>query len=570
MRTSIIIATLFLLAFTQQSKVEYPQHYFQAPINGALRLSGTFGELRPQHFHAGVDIKGYIGQPLLASAAGYISRIKIGSGGYGKVLYISHPNGYTTVYAHMNTFIPALEQYVKQEQYLAKSFEIELYPAPGQFEFQKGEKIGEMGVTGRSFGPHVHFEIRDTRSGQPINPLLFGLPIGDHKPPQLHQLKLYQIGNDGRCLPGKVYNLRKQQRNAYRLSGKDTLLTPYTHTGIAIKTFDLLDAASNLNGIYELLLYQNDSLLFHVNMETFQFSQMRYLNAHLDYKDWKEQGAYFNRCYRLPGNHLEHIYLKDQGIISLSQNEKCQLKVIAKDQAGNESSLKFWLKRSGENKTSIVNYNYFLPQAEANGINATGIQLRFPENTFYQDAYLDYAVSYEDSYGVYSLIHHLHHSVVPVHKYFEIALKPNQAIEEALKDKAFIIYCDEKGNSTHCGGEWKEGWLYAKVRALGSYAIMIDEEAPRIHPLSAKHKIKAGDRFRFLINDQLPTASNVKGLSYEGRIDGKWVLFTYDEKNEIIEYIADDNLEKGKHTLLLTVKDASGNTSSIEHAFLVQ
>lgn len=570
MRTSIIIATLFLLAFTQQSKVEYPQDYFQAPINGPLRLSGTFGELRPNHFHAGVDIKGYIGQPLLAAANGYVSRIKVGPGGYGKVLYISHPNGYTTVYAHMNSFTPALEQYVQQEQYLTKSFEIELYPAPGQFEFQKGEKIGEIGITGRSFGPHVHFEIRDTRSGQAINPLLFGLPIGDHRSPQLHQLKLYQIENDGSCFPGRVYNLRKQKRNVYRLSGKDTLLTPYTHTGIAIKTFDLLDAASNLNGIYELLLYQNDSLLFHVNMETFQLSQMRYLNAHLDYKDWKEKGAYFNRCYRLPGNHLEHIYLKDQGIISLSQEEKVKLKVIAKDQTGNESSLQFWLKRSGENKTSIVNYNYFLPQAEANGINTTGIQLRFPENTFYQDAYFDYAVSYENSYGIYSLVHHLHHPTVPVHKYFEIALKPNQPIDKSLKDKAFIVYCDDEGNSTHCGGEWKEGWLYAKVRALGSYAIAIDEEAPSIHPLSTKHKIKIGDRFRFLINDQLSTASNVQGLSYEGRIDGKWVLFTYDAKNELIEYIVSDNLEKGEHTLLLTVKDASGNTSSLEHAFLVE
>ena len=570
MRTSIIIATLFLLAFTQQNEVEYPQHYFQAPINGTLRLSGTFGELRPQHFHAGLDIKGYIGQPLLAAAAGYVSRIKVGSGGYGKVLYISHPNGYTSVYAHMNRFTPALEQYVKQEQYSTKSFEIELHPAPEQFEFQKGEKIGEIGITGRSFGPHVHFEIRDTRSGQPINPLLFGLPIGDHRPPQLHQLKLYQIENDGSCLPGKVYNLRKQKRNTYRLSGKDTLLTPYTHTGVAVKTFDLLDAASNLNGIYELLLYQNDSLLFHVNMETFQLSQMRYLNAHLDYRDWKEKGAYFNRCYRLPGNHLEHIYLKDQGIISLSQNEKVKLKVVARDQAGNESSLQFWLKRSGENKTSVINYNYFLPQAEANGINATGIQLRFPENTFYQDAYFDYAVSYEDSYGVYSLIHHLHDPAIPVHKYFEIALKPNQLIEESLKDKAFIAYCDEKGNSTHYGGEWKGDWLYAKVRALGAYSIMIDEEAPTIQPLIIKHKVKTGNRFQFLINDQLATASNVKRLSYEGYIDGKWVLFTYDEKNELIEHVVDGNLKKGEHTLLLTVKDASGNTSSMEHAFLVE
>ncbi|MCG8327793.1 MAG: M23 family metallopeptidase [Chitinophagales bacterium] len=570
MRTSIIIATLFLLAFTQQSEAEYPQHYFQAPINGALRLSGTFGELRPQHFHAGLDIKGYVGQPLLAAAAGYVSRIKVGSGGYGKVLYISHPNGYTSVYAHMNRFTPALEQYVKQEQYLTKSFEIELHPTPGQFEFQKGEKIGEIGITGRSFGPHVHFEIRDTPSGQPINPLLFGLPIGDHRPPQLHQLKLYQIGNDGSCFPGEVYNLRKQNRKAYRLSGKDTLLTPYTHTGIAVKTFDLLDAAPNLNGIFELLLYQNDSLLFHVNMETFQLSQMRYLNAHLDYRDWKGKGAYFNRCYRLPGNHLEHIYLKDQGIISLSQNEKVKLKVIAKDQAGNESSLTFWLKRSGENKTSVINYNYFLPQAEANGINATGIQLRFPKNTFYQDAYFDYAASYENSYGIYSLIHHLHDPAIPVHKYFEIALKPNQSIEESLKDKAFIVYCDEEGNSTHCGGEWKKGWLYAKVRALGAYSIMIDEEAPTIQPLSIKHKVKTGNRFQFLINDQLATASNVKSLSYEGYIDGKWVLFTYDEKNELIEHVVDGNLEKGEHTLLLTVKDASGNTSSIEHTFLVE
>lgn len=168
-----------LLAFTQKSDKlilkEYPQDYFTSPVKHTIRLAGTFGELRPNHFHAGIDIKssaGKVGDLLYAPADGHISRIKIQGGGYGNGMYIEHPNGYTTVYAHLLNYLPEVDEWIKAQQYDREKFEVDLYPTPGQFPFKQGDFIGKMGTSGRSYGPHLHFEVRDTRTQKAINPML--------------------------------------------------------------------------------------------------------------------------------------------------------------------------------------------------------------------------------------------------------------------------------------------------------------------------------------------------------------------------------------------------------------
>ena len=195
---SLFLIVIIAFSFTESGKRSYPQNYFRSPVDHHIKLSGTFGELRPNHLHAGIDIKaknGKIGQPLYATADGYVSRIKVQSGGYGNVLYINHPNGYTSVYAHLHEFPKAIAKYVKEFQYRRQSFEVEIFPEAERFRFKQGEVVGKLGLSGRSFGPHLHFEIRDTKTEKPINPLLFGIQVADNIAPKLHKLKAYFLND---------------------------------------------------------------------------------------------------------------------------------------------------------------------------------------------------------------------------------------------------------------------------------------------------------------------------------------------------------------------------------------
>ncbi|HHB80117.1 MAG TPA: M23 family metallopeptidase [Saprospiraceae bacterium] len=197
--TILVLSTSFLI-FGES----FPKGEFRSPIKYPISLSGTYGELRPNHFHAGIDIKspnGQSGADIVAAADGYVSRIKVRSGGYGNAIYMNHPNGYTTVYGHLSKFGPQIARYVKKKQYQKESFSVDLHPPSDMFRFHKGDVIGFMGNTGTSSGPHLHFEIRDRRTEEPLNALRFGLPVKDDLPPKLHKLKTYFL--DDQLFPFK-------------------------------------------------------------------------------------------------------------------------------------------------------------------------------------------------------------------------------------------------------------------------------------------------------------------------------------------------------------------------------
>ena len=213
------------MSFYGTNSKQYPQDYFRSPVDHAIKLSGTFGELRPNHLHAGIDIKaknGRVGQPLYAVADGFVSRINVRTGGYGNALYIDHPNGYTSVYAHLEKFPDEITDYIKEIQYKKQTFEIEIYPKDNHFNFLKGDVIGTLGLSGRSYGPHLHFEIRDTESEYPINPLLFGLDVEDRLRPKMHQLKLYRLNDKKETFGTRTYDLTKRSSGQYRIKG-DTI-----------------------------------------------------------------------------------------------------------------------------------------------------------------------------------------------------------------------------------------------------------------------------------------------------------------------------------------------------------
>ncbi len=566
---TFIFAIFITLAFHIHEKPGYPQNYFRSPVDNSIRLSGTFGELRPNHLHSGIDIKarnGKVGQPIYAIADGYVSRIKVQSGGYGNALYINHPNGYTSVYAHLQSFDKQVSTYINQYQHKRKSFEVDLFPGWEQFKISKGDVIGRLGVSGRSFGPHLHFEIRNTRSEKPINPLLFGIPVVDKVSPKLHQLKAYMLNDKLETLDTKTYRLSKTAKG-YRISG-DTLLLGAWRTGFALKAFDHMTGTSNWNGIYSLAMYQDNELVYHFEMEKFAFSESRYINAHLDYAEQVTKKSYFHRCYTLPGNRLS-IYTDriNNGVIKLQKGKATRIRMIAEDVEGNAAELEFWVKRGEVLPPQRNTYNYLLPYQEENVIDNGAMKLFFPKGSFYENVYLKYASSQEGSADTYSTVHHVHDYRVPVHKYFTIAIKPT-TLPEQLKSKALIAYCEPGEPSVSCGGSWRGEMLEAKVRDFGEFVIMLDKEPPRIRPIRFQKNMQGWSKMTFKVTDNFPTARNLSYLDYSATIDGDWVLMEYDAKKDLLIHRFTPDLSRGEHQLQLVVKDDRGNESILKRSFL--
>lgn len=563
----LLLGSFLLLSSTE--KEPYPTDYFRSPVKHTLRLSGTFGELRTNHFHAGIDIKsarGGSGDELVAAAEGYISRIKVQAGGYGNALYINHPNGYTTVYAHLSRYAPTVAAYIKEQQYIQKNFELDLILDTAQFVFQKGEYIGNMGNTGSSGGPHLHFEIRDTKTEQPINPLLFGLKVADTRKPRMNQIRVYTLNNKGEQLEAKSYDLYAAG-GQYKVRG-DTIYTSTKEAGVALKTYDHMNDVSNWNGVYSVELLQENQPRFAFEMNRFSFDESRYINAHLDYIDRMTKKSYFNRCFLLPGNQV-NIYrnVQNRGILRLQDDQASEIVLLSKDIMGNVSTAKFWLKyRPKEVKEEPVIYNYFLPYREENAIDNGELYVHFPANSFYEDLPLNYQITEEESDNIYSAVHHLHNYLTPVHQSFDIAVKPKN-LPERLKDKAFVAYCDKNGNITNIGSEWRYDRLWGKARILGDFYIKVDTIPPRIRNVSFQENMRGKSQFSFTIQDNYSSGGLAKSMQYNAYVDGEWLLMEHDGKSRRITHRFDGRIPNGTHKFRLEVKDAMGNESVFESEF---
>ena len=573
----LLLSTLLLLLLAFRlpdppSDEKYPVDYFQPPVAHTLLLSGTFGELRPNHFHAGIDIKsskGVAGDPVYAAADGYISRIKVDESGYGNAIYINHPNGFTTVYAHLDRFSDALAAYVKNLQYEKKSFEVDLNPEHGEFQVLQGDQLGIMGNSGSSNGAHLHFEVRKTSSQKPVNPLLFGFKVTDNVKPKMHSVKAYFLNDKLEEQSTKEFNLIKIKNGEYRIKG-DTLALSAWRAGFALKVYDHFDRVSNWNGIYSLKMYQDDALVYDFDMESFSFDESLYINAHCDYEERVTKKSYYNRCFHLPGNELSIYNQKvNNGVVELYENKASHIVMVASDVARNETTLEFWVKRNKVPATSVASktYNYILPFDEGNLIRTEGLYLHLSKGTLYENLYMQYETTAERSDGCYSHVHHLHNYRTPIHKYFDIGIRPTVSIPAELKPKVFVAYC-QGGDIWNCGGEWNEGLLRTRVRALGDYCIMVDVKPPVITPVAFAYNMRGYNKMKFKVTDNVETMGPVRAITYNAWVDGQWIMMEYDKKSDMLTYEFDEHVGEGDHILKLVVKDAVGNEAVFEKNFI--
>ena len=548
-------------------KEAYPKDYFRAPVEGEVRLSGTFGELRSNHFHSGIDIKGYRGRKIVSVADGYIYRINVRAGGYGNSIYIKHPNGYISLYAHLNSFSPEIADFVAQWQLENQQFELNYFPDSTEFAVKKGEQVGTMGNTGYSFGPHLHFEIRKAEDEKPVNPLHFGIAVPDTRPPLMNELRIYGLNEASLTTTTKNYRLSGAGKQ-YRIN-EDTILIAADQAGVAIKTYDVMDGVRNWNGVYQIQMLVNGKSHYTFVADEFSFEEWSYVHAHYDYADMVENKSYFNRCFRLPGNHFSgYEFDEKNGVLQLSSKKAQRVTIITTDWQGNESKLSFWLKKAaGPPAVRKPVYDYYLPSGQENQINNYYLYLKFPEKAFYQDVEMKYHFEQAAEPNLFSTIHSIHDPLTPIFGSFTIGIRPG-LIPERLREKAFIARCSQNNQITNCGGEWKDDMMMTRVGSFGDYAVMIDTVPPIITPKNFQYDLRGRRNIQFKAKDDIGTTGSASGLRYRATIDGQWILLTYDLKYDNFMHQFNENLSGGEHVFRLEITDDRGNMAVFEEQFL--
>lgn len=555
----IKVLLLFTIVIAQLCFAQYPQDYFRSPLDIPLILSGTFGELRSNHFHTGIDIKtqGAVGKNVYAAADGYISRIKVSPWGYGNAIYIAHPNGYTTVYGHLHNFNETITHFVRKKQYERKSFEVDIYLKAGELTVKKGDVFSYSGNSGGSGGPHLHFEIRKTNNSKPINPLLFGFDVPDHKKPTVAGVYFYKfdpLNPDRYHLQRKHLNVTPANDTLYNLGN----LKSYGTVGFALHTYDRLDNASNKNGPYTISFFIDGKEVHQFKAETLSFSENRFLNAHIDYDLYKNDGPKVNRCYSLDGNRLSMYPVKQNSLLTLDSSITKSLLWKITDVAGNKSYVTGTITGIGGKMNSSE--KFFLPYNQDNKYQDDNISMHLPKGCLYQSVPFE-AKTVKPCYNGIGQGFKIGDKGVPLHKNGIFKIKVTGA--EGL-DKTKLVAVRLNNNCKHSseGGTYNNGWLTFKTRQLGNFGIMIDTIAPVIKPLTSKKSFKKGNYISFKGTDDLSGIDK-----YNATIDGNWVLLQYDPKKAKFYYECEDRLAKGKHEFEIKLIDERKNLSTFTFVF---
>lgn len=556
----IFLTLSLLLSFFILRSQDHPKDYFAPPLKVKAVLSGTFGELRSNHFHSGIDIKtlGREGLGVYAAAEGYVSRIKISPYGFGKAVYLRHPNGYTTVYAHLQKLHPKLEAYVRNQQLSLKKSAVDLFPNAAQFSFEKGEQIAWSGNSGGSGGPHLHYEIRNSRNEHILNPLHFGLEIPDQRYPELANLMIYELNEDFNY-QSQAYTLNKPSAGQYSLNGS-ARIKAHGKVGLGIYAIDRLDGASNRNGVYEIKVFLAEEQIYHFRMDEFAFSETRFINCHIDFERKKRTRQTLHKLWLEPGNKLSvYPLVKDQGLISYPTDTVLPVKIEVCDFAGNTSRLNFELEY---HPTPVViahesEQEFKVNWQETVNLNTERFKVSFPAKAFYRNHRL--SIEEKPSHNYLSPILSLGDEAIPVHRYFKLSLSTREVPANLPLSKVCVVSVDEKGRTLDYEGGQQEGnFITCRTRQLGFFALSIDTLAPSVRALNFNEGaiISSPIALTFKVDDDL---SGVEG--YDLCINEQWQPLYYDAKNDklILEY-QDWLKQSGTYRLKLKVADDRGNT----------
>jgi murein DD-endopeptidase MepM/ murein hydrolase activator NlpD len=545
----------------------YPQNYFAYPVAATKGYAANFGELRPNHYHMGFDCRTEKAQnkKILAAADGYVAKVKIESYGFGRAIYINHPNGLTTLYAHLNDFYPELEKYVKQQQYALKSWAVYLDIPANLFPVTKEMFIAFSGNTGGSQGPHLHFEVRNTKSDKVLNPSLFNFGIPDDVAPDVYKLAVYD-----RCVSTyeqtpKLFVLKKV--NGVYVTSPALIITNTDKVSFGITASDRYNGSNNKNGIYETILYENDKPIVGFQLDSIGYDETRYLNAHIDYKNRSGGGSFIEHVSKLPGyNNSVYKTFNGDGVINIEDDSTHKIKIVVKDANGNTSVVLFAVQRNSKAAAAKVkdSATYFQPKAFHPGfINIfenNNIRFYLPKNCLYDSMRFQYnETAGKTGYTLYQL----HNTSVPLHTYFPISIKAATALPTKMVMHRFANGKNDYARAEPENYKDETGWYKASFREFGSFELMVDTVAPAITPIGFKDGMNCSKQSRlvFVVKDN---TEEIKKLT--ATLDGNWLRFSNDKGSRFV-YDFDELCQPGAHELKIMAEDQVGNVNEKVYKF---
>ena len=524
---------------------------YSPPLNIPLILSANFGELRPNHFHMGLDFKtnGTEGIKLLAIADGYVSRIKISPYGYGKAVYINHPNGITSLYAHCSSLLGKLDSIVKLTQIKEQNFEIEIFLDENDITIKRGENFALSGNSGSSTAPHLHFELRDTKTETALNPLKFGFNIIDTKAPEIKNVKIYRLTEKGYRIKGKSKIIPVQKGKYGYFIGGDVLYAPSDFCsneggiGFAFEVIDHYNQSENPLGLYGSYLIVDKDTIFGQKIDSVSFESSRQINTHSDYEEFVVNKRKFQKSFKTNINSLPIYHNDELGIVNLKQNDTLNISYIAFDTKNNRSELSFKLISLpgiiGE-PYHIQTNDYLLPDSNFI-IKNNEVSFSIPKNCVYEP--IPKKMKFIKGFSIGD-------PYAPIQKAIAIKLP---LIEYKLPIEKYYISI----NSKYIPTVFSNGWLCAESKSLGEFTIKTDTIGPVITTLNFL-KTDSILKKQILQWKIIENKSSLK--DYDLYIDGNWVLLEFESKGSFAYYRKPKDLI-GKHLLKIIAKDGCGNNS---------
>lgn len=521
---------------------------YYPPLNIPLILAGNFGELRSNHFHMGVDIKtqGKQGFEIHSIEKGYVSRVKVSTSGYGKVVYVDHPNGVTSVYAHCSKFIGKLDSLVKSEQYKVQNFEIEIFPKPNEIKLDRGEVFALSGNTGGSTAPHLHFEIRDTKTEHAKNPLVYAFNLADNNAPVIKRIKVFGVNEQGYMIPGKSKEQLVVKNNTlgkYMISN-DTLVvdasfcSSFGGIGLAFDVIDRLNGAPNQCGLYGSYLIVDGDTLFGQKINEISFDHTRYINSH---RDISAMNRDYHKSFKNCSNPIDFYINNNLGVIHLNPGDIKAISFIAYDPNGNTSELNFVLKILSGNPSQDYN-----PSVES---------FWYPEDQ-YGDSTENWVIE-ADSFTIYEPFEvvkssqpHICSAGTSLQKRIKIKMKLDSPKLEP--EKYYLAVTTSGGRKRSIATTYKDGWLEGKTNYAGTFSIQIDQTPPVIKPITTSYNITK-KQIRFSIVEAATSLED-----YDLFIDDKWYLLEYENKGHYGFWDVPEDV-KGIHNVKIIAKDSCGN-----------
>ncbi len=514
--------------------------YYVMPVHHEVRISGNFCELRTNHFHAGIDIrssKGMSGDSIFSVAPGYLSRIRVQRSSYGQVLYIDHDNGTTSVYAHLDTFHPKIEKLLKRYQYATQSSEIDLYLDSTRVSIKQGDFIGTMGNTGRSTGPHLHFEIRDTKSEEPINPYLFGFARKDNIKPTLLSAWLHELDSLGRFKTRKKIPIKQLSDGNYKAVG--VIKSSSTFNGIAIEAYDKANGWHNYTGVYETVLSSSSDTICSVSNRRFNFNENKSINSLIDYPLYK---TVRKKAVKLYEQQLirQSIYANciAKGIISLNGYLAKPITVVLSDFNGNTRTLSLDLALHDEVDDQLKSVNSHGKSI----LTSQHIDIGMVDECLFEDEYISLKKQ-GSSYVIGD-------PTIPLNGYIPIKIK-----DGAGSDDILVL----KGTRKSFGGHVKDGILYASINQFGTFEFSEDKVGPTIATLRFSEVRTQYKSWKFKVTDDFSDYVEHKSLTVSAYIDGQFIRSYFDAKSNSLEITDLSLIDSNADTLSIIAIDVHGN-----------